>query len=103
LFARFLFKSTSVGPRLPSSLVVPSQNSPNDYSRSNRKSESSLLTSILADHVRSLGLFDSAQVVGYEKIQAKDGSENLVEVELAGDVLVAQSQSLFLSFFLGGG
>ena len=47
----------------------------------------------MAQHVDSLRLWEDAQVVGYEKVKRRDGSEELVEVESMGDVVVAQGES----------
>lgn len=55
--------------------------------------ETRLLEGIMAEHVEALGLWEDAQIVGFEKSGRRGEGGELVEVELTGDVIASQMKS----------
>ena len=57
-----------------------------------RTAETQLLEGIMAGHVESLGMWDAAPVVGYEKTIGRGGEELVENAELTGLKIMTQSE-----------
>lgn len=55
--------------------------------------ETRILEGIMAQHVESLGLWEDATVVGYERSEKRGNAGELVEVDLTGEEIAQQSES----------